>query len=146
MKRVGQAGKSLKERQALESLERKDGEPDLREGCTKVPLISPGANTLWGLWEHRRRTRTGKRDKVKEMMMGGFESSRPIFDFAAAGIFAFFAVLEHWAFLFLEMPRERHSNYFKTQENFLGGFQFALQFFLSLPSETALMKSNRSWR
>lgn len=78
------------------------------------------------------------------MTMGGFESSRPIFAFAAAGIFAFFAVLEHWAFLFLAMPPERHSNYFKTQENFLGGFQFALQFLLSLPSETSLMKSNRS--
>lgn len=90
--------------------------------------------------------RTGKRDKVKELLMGGFGSSRPILGFAAAGIFAFLALLGHWAFLFLEMPRECHSDHFKTQENFLGGFQFALQFLLSLPSETSLMKSNRSWR
>lgn len=102
---------------------------------------SSWCNTLQG---HRRWR--GKRDKVKEMRMGGFESSRPIFDFAAAGIFAFLAVFEHWAFLFLEMPREHRSNYFKTQENFLGSFQFALQFLLSLPSKAALIKCNRSWR
>lgn len=47
--------------------------------------------------------RTGKRDKVKEMLMGGFGSSRPILGFAAAGIFASLALLGHWAFLFLEM-------------------------------------------
>lgn len=108
-------------------------------------INSSRANTLGSLQEHR--TRPDKRDKVKEMMRGGFESSRPICDFAAAGRFAFpAAVLEHWAFLFLEMPRERRSNYFKTQENFLGSFQFALQFLLSLPSETTLIKSSRSWR
>lgn len=100
------------------------------------------ANTLGGSEERRLRIHTGKRDKVKEMMIGGFESSMTIFDFAAAGIFAFFAVLEYWALLFLEMPQERHSNYFKTQENFLSSFQFALQFHLSLISETGLAISD----
>lgn len=93
-----------------------------------MPLILLDANTLGGLEEHRPRIRTSKRDKVKAMMIGGFESSMTIFDFAAAGIFAFFAVLEYWALLFLEMPQEGHSNYFKTQENFLGSFSLHCSF------------------
>lgn len=103
-----------------------------------MPVISLDANALGGLEEHRLRIHTGERDKVKEMMIGSFESSRTIFDFAAAGIFALFAVVEHWALLFLEMPQEGHSNYFKTEDNFLGSFQFALQFHLSRTSETCL--------
>lgn len=87
-----------------------------------MPLILFYANTLGRLEEHRRRIHTGKRDKVKEMMIGAFESSVTIFDFAAVGIFAFFAVLEFWALLFLEMPQECNSNYFKIQENFLCRF------------------------
>lgn len=85
---------------------------------------------------------SGKRDKVKEMMRGDFESSRTIFDFAAAGIFSFFAVLEYWAFLFLEMPQEGYPNYFKTQEKCLGSFQFAFRFHLSLTSKTGLDRAN----
>lgn len=107
-----------------------------------MPLIVLDANTSGGSEERRRRNRTAESDKVKEMMMGGFESSRTIFDFAAAGIFAFFALLEYWALLFLEMPQERHSNYFKTQEKFLGSFQFALQFHLSRTSESGLAGSD----
>lgn len=107
-----------------------------------MPVILLDANTLGGLEKRRRRIRTGKRDKVKEMMIGGFESSMTIFDFAAAGIFAFLAVLEYWTLLFPEMPQEGHSNYFKTQENFLGSFQFVLQFHLSLTSETGLAISD----
>lgn len=103
-----------------------------------MPVISLDADTSGGLEERRLRIRTGKRDKVKEMMIGSFESSGTILDFAAAGIFALFAVLEHWALLFLEMPQEGRSNSFKTEENFLRSFQFALQFHLSLTSETCL--------
>lgn len=85
-----------------------------------MPLILLVANILGGLEEDRMRICSGKRDKVIEMMIGGFESSRTIFDFAAAGIFSFFAVLEYWAFLFLEMPQEGYPNYFKTQEKNFG--------------------------
>ena len=107
-----------------------------------MSLILLDANVLGGLEEHRLRIITGKSDKFKEKMKGGFESSMTIFDFAAAGIFAFLAVLEYWALLFLEMPQEGRSNYCKTQENFLGTFQFASQFHLSLTSETGLASSD----
>lgn len=49
-----------------------------------MPLILLDANILGGLEDRRIRICTGKRDKVKEMMIGGFESSMTIFDFAAA--------------------------------------------------------------
>lgn len=44
-----------------------------------MPLILLVANILGGLEEDRMRICSGKRDKVIEMMIGGFESSRTIF-------------------------------------------------------------------